>query len=88
MTFLIVESDWRATKPPLTPPISPNTSNKNFEIAILFNVVEKSGNYIFGDDTPPTALRVRVVIYALGTYKVFIEWAVVETSKRAHSIGN
>jgi hypothetical protein len=37
---------------------------------------------------PPTALRARVVSYALGTFKVFIESLVVETSKRAHSIGN
>jgi hypothetical protein len=32
--FLIVESDWKATSPP-TPIVSPNTSNQNFEIAIL-----------------------------------------------------
>ena len=31
---------------------------------------------------PPTALRARVVSYALGAYKVFIESVVVETSKR------
>ena len=30
---------------------------------------------------PPTALRERVVSYALGAYKVFIETVVVETSK-------
>jgi hypothetical protein len=41
--FLIVKSDWRKTN---TPPTL-KTSNKNFEIAILFNVVEKSGNYVF-----------------------------------------
>ena len=54
----------------------------------MFKVVERSGNYIFEDDTSPTALRERVVSYALGTYKVFIDSDVVETSKRAHSIGN
>jgi hypothetical protein len=37
---------------------------------------------------PPTTLRARVVISALGAYKVFIESFVVETSKRAHLIGN
>ena len=37
----------------------------------MFDVVEKSGNYVFEDDTPPTALRARVVIFALGAYKVF-----------------
>jgi hypothetical protein len=36
--------------------------------------------------TTLTDLRVRVVIYALGAYKVFIESVVV--SKRAHLIGN
>ena len=41
VSFLIVESDWRATSPPPTTPIiSPNTSNQNFEIAILFSVVD------------------------------------------------
>jgi hypothetical protein len=39
-------------------------------------------------DAPPTALRARVVSYSLGVHKVFIESFVVETSKRAHSIGN
>ena len=32
--------------------------------------------------TPPPALRARVVSYALGAYKVFIESFVVEASKR------
>jgi hypothetical protein len=45
----------------------------------LVKVVERSGNYIFEDDTPLTALRVRVVSYSLGVYKVFIESFVVET---------
>ena len=36
----------------------------------------------------PTDLRARVVSYALGAYKVFIESVVVETSKRAHWTGN
>ena len=30
---------------------------------------------------PPTALRARVISYALGVYKVFIESVLVETSK-------
>ena len=60
----------------------------SFEIAILFNVVLSSGNKVFEDDNPPTALRTRAVSYALGAYKVFIERIVVETSKRAPSIGN
>ena len=88
MPFLIVKSDWRRTKTPPMPTISPKTSNKICETAILFNVVEKSGNYVFENDKPPTPLRVNVVSYALETYKVFIDSVVVETSKRAHSIGN
>jgi hypothetical protein len=68
-----------ATNTPSTPTIYPDTSNENIEIAIFFKVVEMSGNYIFEDDTPLTALRVRVVSYALGAYKVFIESFVIET---------
>jgi hypothetical protein len=64
--FLIVESDWKATNTPSMPTNYPNTSNQNCEIAFLLNIAERSGNYIFEDDTPPTALRARVVSYALG----------------------
>jgi hypothetical protein len=38
--FLIVERKWRATSPLPTPIILPNTSNKNFEIAILVSIVD------------------------------------------------
>ena len=90
MPFLIVESDWKATNTPSTPSIFPNTSNQNFEIAILFNVVESSINYVFEDEKPPKSLRARVVSYALGVYEVFflIESVVVKTLVRAHLIGN
>jgi hypothetical protein len=56
----------------------------------LVYVVERSGNYVFEEDTPPPlkALKARVVSYSLRTYTVFIESVVVETWKRAHSIGN
>ena len=40
VSFLIVESDWRATSPLPTPIIPPNTSNQNFEIVILSSVVD------------------------------------------------
>jgi hypothetical protein len=63
--FLIVESDWMASSP-LSPRISLNTINKNFETAILFHVVERARNYVFEDDNPLTALSSRVVIYTLG----------------------
>ena len=55
------------------PIVSPNTSNKNFELTILFNVIERSGNYFFRDDKPHTALRARFVMLALGAYKLYIE---------------
>jgi hypothetical protein len=70
VVFSIVESDWRATNPPLTPTISPNTCNQNFEISILSNVDKSSGNYGFEDDNPLRALRARVVSYTLGACKV------------------
>jgi hypothetical protein len=38
--------------------------------------------------TPLRALGARVVSYALGAYELFIESAVVETPKKARSIGN
>jgi hypothetical protein len=37
---------------------------------------------------PPTALRARVVSYALGAYEAFIESVAVKTSKKANLIGN
>jgi hypothetical protein len=64
-------------KNPPTPNIYKNTSYKNFEIAILFNVVERSGNYFFEDDNPSTALRARILSYALGVYKAYIEKVIV-----------
>jgi hypothetical protein len=55
--FTITESDWKATNTLSTPTISPNISNQNFEIAILFNVVERSRNYVFEGDTSPTVKK-------------------------------
>jgi hypothetical protein len=70
------------------PTISLNTSNQNFEIVILFNIVKSSGNEVLEDNNLPAPLRARVISYALGAYQVFIDSVVVQTSKRAHSIGN
>jgi hypothetical protein len=58
---------------PPTPTISTSLSNQNFEIAILFSVIERSGNYIFKDGKSPTVLRDRVISYTLETYEVYIE---------------
>jgi hypothetical protein len=66
LPFLIVKSEWRVINPPLTPTISSKTSNQRLEIAILFNLVESSGNYVFKDDKPPRAPRAKVVSSALG----------------------
>jgi len=45
------------------PIISSNTSNERFEIAILFSIAERSGNYVFEDDKIPSpiVLRARIV---------------------------
>ena len=83
--LLIVESDWKETT---MPTISPNTSNQSFGIAILFSVVKRSGNYVFQDDNPPTVLWASVVSCALGHIRFPVERGVVQTSERAHWIGN
>jgi hypothetical protein len=51
--------------------ISPKTFNQSLEIAILFNVVENSGNYVFKDEKPPRTPRAKVVSYTMGANKVF-----------------
>jgi hypothetical protein len=84
--FLIGTSDWRTTNSPPTPVISPNTFNQNFEITIFFNIVGRSGNYVFEGEPHP--LRTRFVSHALGAFKVFIERVIVQTSEEAHWIGN
>ena len=73
----MVKSDWKATNTPSTPTISRNTSNKNFEIAIVFNVAEGFGNYIFEQDIPPIVFRARVISYVLGAYMVLMEGMLV-----------
>jgi hypothetical protein len=68
----MVESDWRPINPSLMPIFFPNTSNQNFDIAILFNVVESSGNYVFEDDEsrddpidPTSTIPLRIPIRTL-----------------------
>jgi len=39
----------------------------------LFNVVGRSGNYIFELDNPPTVFRARVVSYALGHIRFLLK---------------
>ena len=80
--FLIVESDWRATS------LLPYAHNSPKHIQSKFwdsHFVQRSWKFwklgLWGWQ-PPTVLRVRVVSYALGAYKVFIESVVVKTSKK------
>jgi hypothetical protein len=81
LPFLIVESEWRVIKPFLTPTISPKTFNQSLEIAILYKVVESSGNFVFKDFPPPRSPRAKVVSSALGAYKAFIDRFVVKLQK-------
>ena len=46
--------NWRAPRPPPTLIIFPKSMDRYSEIAILFNVVDKPYNYVFGDDLLPT----------------------------------
>ena len=48
-----------APRPPPKLSISPKSPDQNSEIAILFNIVEKSYNYFFGDDLRPHSPRGR-----------------------------
>jgi hypothetical protein len=51
------------------PIIPPNISNQNFEIAILFNIVDFQIENLFLRRTLPTTLGARVLSYALRAYK-------------------
>jgi hypothetical protein len=55
--FLIVESDRKATNTHSTPTISPNTFNQNFEIAILFSVVDFQKEIMFSRRKLPHSLQ-------------------------------
>ena len=57
-------------------------------MTILLNVIDRSGNYVFEDNTPPRALRVTVVSKALGAHKAYIERMIVKNSKGPHWISN
>ena len=76
--FLTVKSNWRATSfsnppPPPTPINSQNTPNQDFEIIVLFSVVERSGDIIslrIIHTHPSRALSARVISFAPRAYKV------------------
>ena len=88
MPFLIAKSDSSASNLPHMHTIYQNTSNKNFEKTMLFNTIERSGNYVLEDDNLSTAFRGTVISNALGAYKVYVERAIVNTPEWAYSIGN
>ena len=72
--------------PPPTPTISPNTSNRYFEIAILFNLVERSGNYVFEDDHSRQGKGYKL---CSGDIKgIYIERMIVQTLEGSQWIGN
>ena len=57
--FLSNQKNWRAPRPPPTLIFMPKSSDQHSEIAILFNIVEKPYNYVFGDDLLPHSPRGR-----------------------------
>ena len=57
--FLSDQKNWRAPKPPPTLIIFSKSTDQNSEITILFNLVEKPYNYVFGDDLLPHSPRGR-----------------------------
>ena len=51
VVFLLSDQkNWLVTRPPPMLIFSPKPPDQNFEIAILFNLVEKSNNHTFEDD--------------------------------------
>jgi hypothetical protein len=79
--FLRVKSDWRATSPPPPQSFPPNTSDKNFEVAILLKIVRRSYNKNSGVDTSPQGPGAEVVSCALGANMVLLEVMLTKTSE-------
>jgi hypothetical protein len=52
---------------------SPNTSNKNFKIAILLKIVQSSDDKNSSVNKTPQGPEAGVVSFALGTYMVLME---------------
>ena len=53
------QKNWRAPRPLPSLIMFPKSRDQNSEIAILLSVVEKSYNYVFGDDLLPHSPRGR-----------------------------
>jgi hypothetical protein len=84
----VVVRQKRLEGPPLHGLFSSNPSDKNFNIAILLKIVQRSYNENSGVNTTPQGPRAGVVSYALGSYMVPMEGTLVKTSKRAHLTEN
>ena len=69
-------------------PFFPNASNKNFKIAILLKIVQRSCNKNSGVDTTHQGPGAGVISYALGAYMGLMEGMLVLISKRDYLIGN
>jgi len=57
LPFLIVKATGLQLTPLPAQPFFLNTSKQNFEIAVLFNIVERFRNYAFKDENPLQPLR-------------------------------
>ena len=53
VSFLIDQNNWRASRPPPTLIFVPKSTDQNFEIAILFCIIENDNKYVFGDELLP-----------------------------------
>ena len=49
MPFLSDQKNWEISRPPPTLIFFSKSTDQNFEIAILFSIVENHTNYVFGD---------------------------------------
>ena len=86
--FLSVKRYWRATSSLHLNPIFPNASNKNFKMAILLKIVQRSYSKNSDVDTTHQVPGAGVLSYALGAYMGLKEEMLVLTSNRDHLIGN
>ena len=59
--------------PPTHVVFSQNTSSGNFEIVFLFKIIQRSYDKAVGVDINQQSLGARVVSYAAGAFKIFME---------------
>ena len=87
--FFSYRKNGRASRPPPKLIILPNLPDQNSEIAILFSVVEKPYNYVFGDGLLPHSSRGRG--YKLQTltsaYIVIVIWKCTDVFRGIFGLG-